>query len=376
MYNKMYRPSLKSGWSLILLLVLSIILYLIAANSYVEIRTDNYEQKLAAVNLMQEYIDALTTEIRARNIEIDPINDPFQTGLIGPRLSSITTDRGLLSEKQAAINPNIAAIFVEELSRRASSGDKIAVGITGSNPAVNLALYAAITVLELDPKIIVSLSSASYGANREELTWLDMEAILREKGLLSFGSSYASIGGSEDRGIGLTENGINALREAMARNNVPLIYGSSLEESVDLHMEAYDRMLGGEGRYHLFVNIGSGIANVGSETNANLIPEGLNTKLAEKNFEREGVMMKMAKRNVPVLHIRRIIRWANKYQLNLSLDHKPVVGEGTVFSSTIHNVTVSAICLIILILAIVLVIIFDRHDRRFMANIVDTDDEL
>ncbi len=371
----MYRPNLKSGWSLVLLFVLSIVLYLIASNSYVEIRTNNYEQKLAAVNLMQDYIDALTDEIIARDIDIDPINDPFQTGLIGSRLSPITTDRGLLSEKQAAINPNIAAIFVEELSR-ARTGDKIAIGITGSNPAVNLALYAAITALELDPKIIVSLSSASYGANREELTWLDMEAILQDKGLLSFGSSYASIGGSEDRGIGLTDYGINALREAMARNDVPLIMGSSLEESVDLRMEAYDRMLDGDGRYRLFVNIGGGLANVGSETNARLIPEGLNTRLAERNFEREGVMMKMAKRNVHVLHMRRIIRWANNYQLSLSLDEKPVIGEGTVFSSTIHNVTVSTICLIILILAIIFVIIFDRHDRRFMANIVDTDDEL
>jgi poly-gamma-glutamate system protein len=375
MYRKMYRPNLKSGWSLVLLFVLSIVLYLIASNSYVEIRTNNYEQKLAAVNLMQDYIDALTDEIIARDIDIDPINDPFQTGLIGSRLSPITTDRGLLSEKQAAINPNIAAIFVEELSR-ARTGDKIAIGITGSNPAVNLALYAAITALELDPKIIVSLSSASYGANREELTWLDMEAILQDKGLLSFGSSYASIGGSEDRGIGLTDYGINALREAMARNDVPLIMGSSLEESVDLRMEAYDRMLDGDGRYRLFVNIGGGLANVGSETNARLIPEGLNTRLAERNFEREGVMMKMAKRNVHVLHMRRIIRWANNYQLSLSLDEKPVIGEGTVFSSTIHNVTVSTICLIILILAIIFVIIFDRHDRRFMANIVDTDDEL
>jgi len=375
MYRKIYRPSLKSGWSLIMLFLLSVVLYLIASNSYVEIRSNRYEEKLAAVNLMQDYLDALKDEIVARDIEIDPINDPFQTGLIGSRLSPITTDRGLLSEKQAAINPNIAAIFVEELSR-ARSGDKIAVGITGSNPAVNLALYAAMTVLELDPKIIVSLSSASYGANREELTWLDIEAILQEKGLLNFGSSYASIGGSQDRGIGLTDYGLNALREAMVRNDVPLILGGDLAESVELRMEAYDRMLDGSGRYRLFVNIGGGLANVGSETNARLIPEGLNTRLAERNFETEGVMMKMAKRNVNVLHIRRILRWARNYQLSLSLDEKPIVGEGTVFSSTIHNVTVASICLAILLAAIIFVIIFDRHDRRFMANIVDTDDEL
>lgn len=371
----MYRPNLKSGRSLILLFILSIILYLIASHSYVEIRTNHYEEKHAAVNLMQDYLNVLQAEIQARDIEIDPINDPFQTGLIGRRLSSITTDRGLLSEKQAAINPNIAAIFVEEFSRL-KAGDKVAIGITGSNPAVNLALYAALTAMELEPSIIVALSSASYGANREELTWLDIEAILKEKGMLTFGASYASIGGSEDRGLGLSDNGMNALREAMSRNNVPLIMGSSLEESVDLHMQAYDEMINSDSRYRLFVNIGGGLANVGSEPNARLIPEGLNTKLAERDFDREGVMMKMAKRNVNVLHIRRILRWANKYQLSLSLDEKPVVGEGTVFSSTIHNVTVASICLVILLAAIIAVIVFDRHDRRFMGNIVDPDEEL
>jgi len=371
----MYRPNLKSGWSLIMLFVLSVVLYLIASNNYVEIRTDNYEEKLAAVNLMQDYLDILETEIMARGIEIDPINDPFHSGLIGQRLPSITTDRGLLSEKQAAINPNIAAIFVEELSR-VKKGDKIAVGITGSNPAVNLALYAAISVLELDPQIIVSLSSASYGANREEMTWLDMERILKDNGLLKFSSKYASIGGSEDRGIGLSDFGLQSLREAMSRNGVPLLLGSSLNDNIDLHMKAYEELLGDTNRYSLFVNIGAGLANVGSEPNARLIPEGLNTKLAERDFEIEGVMMKMAKQNVPVLHIRRILRWADKYNLHLTMERKPVPGEGSVFSSTILNVTVASICLALLILAIILVIIFDRHDRRFMANIVDPDDEL
>lgn len=371
----MYRPNLKSTWSLVALLLISVVLYVIAASSKVEIQTSNYDQKLAAVNLMQSYLDTLEEEIIARDIEIDPINDPFGSGMIGHRLSSITTDRGLLSEKQAAINPNIAAIFVEELSR-VKEGEKIAVGITGSNPAVNLALYAAITVMKLEPTIMVSLSSASYGANREELTWLDMEAILKEKGMLDFGASFASIGGSEDRGIGLSDFGINSLREAMSRNKVPLILGSSLEENVELRMKAYEEASSRINRYKLFVNIGGGLANVGSEPNARLIPEGLNTRLAERDFEKEGVMMKMAKQNVPVLHIRRILRWADKYELNLSWDEKPHIGEGKVFSHTVHNVTIATICLILQLAAIILVIVFDRHDRRFMANIVDPDEEL
>jgi poly-gamma-glutamate system protein len=373
----MYRPSLKSNRSLIILLLLAIVLFYIAQTSYVNVKTDNYEIKIAAAQLMKSAIDSLSAEINKRGIEIDPIDDPLQTGLIGMRLSSITTDRGLLSEKRAAINPNLAAVFVEELSKmKLMPGDYIAVGITGSNPAVNIALYSAIQVMELNPKIIVALSSASYGANRPELTWLDMESILKEKGLFDFGSSYASFGGKDDLAIGLSDNGIKALREAMQRNNVPLLIGNDLEDNIAIRMAAYEELLPEGKRYKAFVNIGAGLANVGSEPNANLIPEGINRRLAEHNYEKEGVIIKMAKNNVPVLHFRRILRWAKRYNLPTSFDTMPKVGEGKMFGSRIHNQTVNIICLTILLIAIVIVIIFDRHDRRFMANIVDPDEEL
>lgn len=373
----MYRPSLKSGRSLIVLFVLSVILFYIAQSSYIHVKSDNYELKVAASKLMQAAMDSLKTEMANRQLEIDPIDDPLQTGLIGTRLSAITTDRGLLSEKRAAVNPNLAAVFVEELSKLgANPGDVVAVGLTGSNPAVNLALYAAMHAMQLEPKIIVALSSASYGANRPELTWLDIESILAQKKLIDFKSSYASFGGKEDMGIGLSDNGITILRDAMSRNAIPLLIGSNLQDNVDIRMAAYEQLLPEGKRYHLFINIGSGLANVGSEPNANLIPEGVNNKLAEREYEKEGVMMKMAKKNVTIFHFRRILRWAKRYDLPTMLETMPKVGEGKMFSSLIHNQTINIICLAVLLIAIIVVIIFDRHDRRFMANIVDPDEEL
>ncbi len=373
----MYRPSLKSGRSLFILLILAIILFLIAHNSHVRIKATNYDEKVEAATLMKTFMDTLKVELEERKYDFDPIDDPFHTGLIGLRLSSITTDRGLLSDKQAALNPNLAAIFIEEFkNERLQAGDHIAVAVTGSTPSVNLALYAAIKVLDLKPSIITAVSSASYGANREDFTWLDIEAILKEKGLIDFGSSYASFGGKEDLAIGLSDNGIANIRDAMARNNVPLLMGSNLEENVVLRDAAYKELLPKGKRYKMFVNIGAALANVGSEPNARLIPEGLNKRLAEKSFEREGVMMLMARQNVPVLHVRRIQRWAKKYDVASHRDEIPTPGEGPAFSRSRHNIVVASICLAILVAAIIVVIVFDRHDRRFMANIVDPDEEL
>lgn len=373
----MYRPSLKSGWSLIILFLLAVGLFVWAQSSYVQIKTDNYEEKVDAANRMQSYMDSLRVYLQQVGYEFDTIDDPWHTGLIGTRLSSITTDRGLLSDKQAALNPNLAAIFIEEFKKqKLEPGDHIAIGITGSNPAVNLALYAAISTMQLKPSIITAVSSASYGANREDFTWLDIEGILKKKKLIDFGTSYASLGGKDDLAIGLSDNGISKLRDAMVRNGVPLLMGSTLEENVSLREAAYKELLPAGMRYRLFVNIGGGLGNVGSEPNARLIPEGLNNKLAEKQFEKEGVMMVMARQNVPVLHIRRIQRWAKKYEISSQPNKILAPGEGPAFSKRKHNVTIASVCLGILVAAIVVVIIFDRHDRRFMANIVDPDEEI
>jgi len=373
----MYRPSLKSGWSLILLFIFALILFFIAQSSYVTIEADFYQQKVEAAQTMKAWLDTLKAEQTRLSIPFDPINDPYQTGLIGEARSTITTDRGLLSDKQAAINPNLGVIFVEEFNKAGlNPGDHIAVGITGSNPAINLALYSAIKVMQLKPSIVVSLSSAAYGANRPEYTWLDMEAVLKNKGLIDFGCGYASLGGKDDLGIGLADDGISALLAAMRRNGVPLISGATLEENVKTREAVYDQMLPEGQRYKLFVNIGRGLANVGSEPNANQITEGLTRKLAEKEFFPEGIMMVMARKNVPIFSIQHIQRWVKKYKLQTNATQMPVPGEGPSFSAKKHNVLIASICLALLIAAIILVIVRDRSDRHFMANIVDPDEEL
>jgi poly-gamma-glutamate system protein len=373
----MYRPSLKSGRSLIALFVLSLILFVVAQNSYKQIRADYYDEKLQASQLMEKGMKAISQDFSAAGFQFDTIDDPFNTGMIGIKLSSITTSRGLLSEKQTALNPNLAAVFVQKLKdAKVKPGDYVAVGITGSNPGTNLALYSAMTVLQLHPVIITSLSSSMYGANRDNFTWIDMEAILKKENVIPFTSSYATFGGRDDLATGISDSGIQYLRESMSKNRVPLLSGNSLQDNIDLRMKAYQEMLPKGKKYRLFVNIGGALANVGSNVNARLVSEGLNRKLAEKQFDQPGVMMLFAKKNVPVLHELRILRLAKEYDLPVAPDRMPKPGEGKVFSSKIHNLLISAICLFLLLAAIIAVIVFDRYDRHFMANLVDPDDEL
>ncbi|MCD4828710.1 MAG: poly-gamma-glutamate system protein [Candidatus Cloacimonetes bacterium] len=369
----MFKPSLRSIWSLLALAALAVALYYIAQSQYVEAKD---KEKLEAAELMSRCMEALKDEVVASGYHINERIDPAQTGLVGPRNSSITTSAGILSNKITTLNPNFAAVYVD-LLRQAGvhSGDWIAVGLTGAEPGANLALYCAMQTIDVNPVIITAVGAAEFGANREDFTWLDMERVLYQRELIGFGSVRASLGGFRDLGHDLDSLGVANLLEAMKRNKVPLIRGRFLSDNVLLRREIYDEALAQGRQYALFVNIGAGAANVGDFENAKAIRTGLNTRLAEQEFETPGVMMEFAK-TMPVLHIYHIRTLADRFGMPVAARQLPEVGEGAVFESRALNVTVAIICLAIILLAITVVVIFDRKDRHFLENVIDPDKEL
>jgi poly-gamma-glutamate system protein len=373
----MYRPSLKSIWSLAALALISIVLFYIAQTSYSEIEADGYEQKILAAEHMKMSMEALREEFDRRGFSIDETNDPNLTGLIGLSGSSITTSRGILSDKLTGLNPNYAAVFIDMLlTVKVRPGDYVAVGMTAANPGINLALFSALEILELQPVIITSVGSSMFGANREDFTWLDMEKVLREKGLISFTSAGASIGGGSDIGRGLASRGREIIENNIEDHGVTYINTGDLEGNLQKRMEIYDELLPERTRYRLFINIGGGLANVGSSVNASLIRDGINHRIAERTFATEGTIMLFARRNIPIIHIFRPQRVAERYGLVVDPVPLPEIGTGTVFISEVNNVTVASICLAILLICLIVVIIFDRYDRHFTTNIIDPDQEI
>lgn len=373
----MYKPSLKNNWSLVGLCFLALITYYIAQTSYKTIQAPWYEEKVQASKLMESSMDVLKNEVLTLGYNIDRMNDPNETGLIGSSVSTITTSRGSLSERLVTLNPNYSAVMIDLLKKsNVKEGDYVAVGLTGANPGANLALFSAMETLKLNPVIIVSVGSSTYGANRELFTWLDMETILYDSKLVSFRSTLATLGGTNDIGRGLPPEGRDNLSRAISRNNVQLIAGQNMEENIALRMKAYDSALPAGKKYSAFINIGAGVGNVGSLVNAKIIPTGINHKLAEKEFKEPGVAMLFAKKNMPVIHIYNVMKLAKEYKLPKNPVPQPKSGVGSIFSSKVNNVMIAVIMWVVLMAAIIAVIIFDRHDRHFMSNIVDPDEDL
>jgi poly-gamma-glutamate system protein len=382
----MYKPSLRSIWSVLALGVLATGLYYFAASRYQVVKD---QDKVAAAKMMSQMSEAIRTEVNARHYKIDKANDPNGTGLIGVdrKLSSITTSKGDISQRLTALNPNLAAVMLDLLrDADVKPGDYVAVGTTGSNPGVNLAMYAAMQTLKVHPVIITSVGSAEYGANRDSLTWLDMEKVLKAKNLIDFSTNYASLGGYKDRGGGLDSLGRDNIRKAMLRNGLDpqLLWAEKkdgLPSIVKRRMDLYTKALPPASnskkapQYAAFINLGAGYANVGDLLNAVIIDDGVSKKIAERQFQNPGVVMEFA-RKVPIVHVHDVLNLAARYELPIDPEPLPEVGSGKIFERKTLNMTVSIIALLIILIALALVVIFDRQDRHYRSHIVDPAEDL
>ncbi len=373
----MFRPSLRSLWTLVVMAIFSVGLFYISQTSHRIVKAKHYNKKIESAKLMNNFLSILKEEAIKRNLKIDKTNDPNQTGLIGLNYSEITTSPGIISDKLTALNPNISAAFVSLLKKaKLSKGDYVAVGLTGANPGENLALYAAIKTLKLHPIIISSVGSSQFGANREDFTFLDMESVLYKHKLINFKSVAASLGGGKDIGRGLSSEGRKLIEEAIKRNNVEFIKEKSLDENINKRMKIYLENVPKNKKIKAFINIGTGVTNVGNYLTAKIIKTGVHFNLADKKLPKENVIMKFAMKNTPIIHVYRANDLAKKYDLEIAPESIPKVGVGKIFSSKILNVTVASVCLTILLIIIFVLISIDRKQRHIVNNIIDPDQEL
>ncbi len=364
---------MRSQRTLIVLAVVSILCYIWAENATVVLRAPHYDAKVHAAERMAAMMDTLRQVQYARGIFPDEINDPNLTALIGQQYTKITTDIGDLEAKWTALNPNMAAVMVTYLKQaELSEGDVVAAGMSGSLPGMNLAFYAACEELGVKPIVITSIGASSWGANDPSFTWLDMEQHLIERGLIDYVSIAASTGGGEDLGRRLSPEGRELIRMAAERNAAPFIKAPTVEESVRRRMALYQEHAGGE-PIKLYINIGGGLASLGSAVNADLIPPGLSKRLPVYNYPRRGVINEFADQGVPVLQILNIADIANQFNLPYIPEPLPEPGDGSLFSEKRYNLWVAVAALAIVLLTLAVVLWFDRRTQRLNRPGVDPD---
>ncbi len=366
-----WRLDNRRRWILLGLAVAALLLQALLDATRAPIRQRDYALKLEAATLAAAAFDSLRATRISGEAELDLVNDPAGTGLIGPETSLITNATGDLDSKLTSLNPNFAAVLVQYFRQIGlKRGDSVAVAVSGSFPGLNICLYAALEVMHLRPVIVTSIGSSNWGANDPDFTWLDMETLLQRAGLFQIRSLAASCGGGDDMGRGLSPRGRRLLEEAAERNGIPMLRSDNIEQAISQRMSFYQEKLPGHG-YRLFVNIGGGVASLGSSLNKPLLSNGLLTELPGHNWPRKGCLILMAEKGVPIVHLLGITELARRHGLPVAPDWRPEPGEGEIFVKTTYRLPLAAGILVLYCGICVLILapelhrgLFDRWNRR------------
>ncbi len=272
-------------------------------------------QKLDAAQRADHCLLRIKEEKEKLGYRVQSQYDPTGSGLIGAPLSAVTSLPGHLGSKQTSVNPNFAAVVVGMLKDAGvQEGDCVAVGCTGSFPAMNVAVYSALETLKLRPIVICSAGSSQYGANTPDLLWIDMERLLYQSGLISFRAIAASVGGYEDQGLGMTDDARRLVHDAIRRNGLPLIACTTLADSIDQRIQRYQAAAEGA-PIRTYINVGGGAASVGRAVGKKLYQPGLNTCPAAEAMQINSVLSHFARQGTPVIHLVEITHLAHVYGL-------------------------------------------------------------
>jgi poly-gamma-glutamate system protein len=331
-----------------------------------EQRQSHYSEKLAAARLANNAMLAIKEEKLRLGITIDPEADPAGSGLIGSVVTPVTSNTGYIQSKLTSTNPNFAAVVVHLLKRAGiKSGDVVAVGVTGSFPALNVSTYAALQVLKVTPIIISSAAASEWGANDINFLWLDMEHLLFEKRLIGFRTVEASRGGVDDRGFGISKQGRTLLDEAIARNGIKKLDVKTLAESIDARMSIYYDQAG-DRRIAAYINVGGGSPSVGTHIGKKLFEPGLNTEAPRGAID--SVMLRFVQEGVPVIHLSNVKHLARAYGLPIAPSTPQPLGQGGVFVKVEYNPWLALAGVVVILLTMLALFRFDLGVRLLLSS--------
>lgn len=347
----------------ILLIIAAVILaagYYGASSAAVKTRDAWYEDKLRAAKLMEKALDAIRIEKESRGLTSDPQIDINNTGIIGAEWSPITTTLGALEAKRTGANPDFAAVVVDMLKEAGlEEGDFVAVNLSGSFPALNIAVISAVEVLGLDSAIISSAGASAWGANEPGFTYPDMEQVLYEAGIFKARSEAVSMGGAGDIGREMDEAVVKELLARYKKQGRTIIYQPDFGLNLQQRLEIYQKK---NKSISCFINVGGNLLSSGGNEDFTRLRTGL-IKKGEYTGSRkgEGLIQEFLYKGIPVINLLNIKSLAVQYGVPVDPYPMPAVGEGDIFYE--YRYPYPAI-VVSLGMALSMLVVYSRRVRR------------
>lgn len=353
MKKVIWRPKAVSRTALLLIAVLAGVGIVMVERYTTVQRRAYYQDKLKAAELANKAFQRIERERTSLGPEIEKEFDPTESGIIGVAISTVTSNEGHLEAKQTSINCNFAAVVVDMLKRAGvEPGDAVGVGCSGSFPALNICTYAALETLGAKPIPIASATGSQWGANVPELMWTDMERILHDEGYFTTRSLAVSKGGVEDQVLDLDDDGKAEVQAAIDRSGLTEINAATFAESIQARMDIYDKVAGPNG-LKCYINVGGGAASVGTYQGKMAFQEGLNLRPPKRlPKEIDGIMPRLARRGVPIIHLVQVASLAERYGLDPNPQQRVAPGTGGVFQGEDYNKPLAAIVLAVVVLCL------------------------
>ena len=373
----MFRPQIQKTSTLFFIALFNLVLVFLAVKSETKVKKIGYEDKIIAVEMMEQLIFELNKNFIIEKSKLDLYN----SGLIGLQNSPITTiqdnDSLMFKSKLLTTHPNFAALIVEFFyDAEISSGDTIAVSMTGSFPGANLALLSVCETMNITPIIMSSAGSSAWGANRVDLSWPIIESYLFDNNFLRNRSIVYSMGGDNDNGDNLSDKGIEIL-ESSIPNNVNFINEFSLIDNISKKINFFDS---NSNNYSMYVNIGGGASSLGNGLDKDSLQVGLINFLDIQDigfseFKKSISYNFLTEKSIPMLNIKNIIKLVPQDYVSDIMTGDMKVGKGSLFYKyDPYNPFVISLCLLLSIALIVAIGIYSHIQikKRMETHEVDS----
>ena len=373
----MFRPQIQKTSTLFFIALFNLVLVFLAVNSETKVKKIGYDDKIIASELMEQLIFEINKNFRIEKSKLDLYN----SGLIGLQNSPITTiqdnDSLMFKSKLLTTHPNFAAVIVEYFyDAEISSGDTIAVSMTGSFPGANLALLSVCETMNITPIIMSSAGSSAWGANRLDLSWPIIESYLFDNNFLKNRSIVYSMGGDNDNGDNLSDKGIEIL-ESSIPNNVTFINEFSLIDNISQKINFFDSK---SSNYSMYVNIGGGASSLGNGLDKDSLQVGLINFLdiqdiSLNEFKNSISYNFLTEKSIPMLNIKNIIKLVPKDYISDLMTGNMKVGGGSLFYKyDPYNPFVILVCLLLSIALIVSIGVYSHMQikKRMETHEIDS----